>query len=1006
MTLEWTTIDVPLGAGVDTKTNEKLLKPPACADLSDAVFPATGVSGYETRKGYDRIRTDTTISSIDSFATRDNELLVIGNDKLYSVSELENNVDLVEKGQLLAVKVQQDTLDTQAVNQTFGQIITHNGLQVHCWYDSGTSTVQYTVADATTGAIISADNSIAGSNRPKLTRVGSSIQIIYWASATTALRSTVIPTYAPSSTSDVELVSDVDTTGIFDVIETTSALTSSFIAYGQLSVTDNIYSFIIDEAGDVSQTTLVATNTMAALAVGVTDSSFVVVFTEDLGDVYFYESDSGPTIIGTFAEITYNTFSDTETIAYVWDGTNHNIWFSTAGPSADRDNYVRFYQGTTAEIDLDDFDTPVYTLQHSTLSSSGFLAGTEACVHVSYAGALQGTHFLIDTTGTVQAKCCGGVAETTTSPHLPRVIDGTWAPVYREHLDIDVDPDIAEVVTNVFAQKGLKKVSYDFTYRPVFAEYGDATYINSGILWQYDGVELVEQGFHIYPEGITISAANSTGSLAVSTSYSYRVYYEWTNARGERQRSTTATIITESTGASDDTMTLVIPTLAHTNKSTDVSIVVYRSEGDPNLLGGSPFYRISDANPENNTGNNRYVINANSSATVSFVDGMTDALLVVNELDYLNSGELDNITTPSASIMGEAKGRVWMGDFEKENRVMYSKTNARGRDQLEFHDTLWVDIPEAGGKPTAFGALNFHVVVFTENACYAFSGEGRNNLGAGFFNLPQVVSLDVGCIEQRSVVNIPEGIVFKSNKGIWRLGHNLDMKYIGANVEAYNDQDITNATLIPEENHVVFLTSSGRTLVYNYIIGEWTTWTNHAGASAVIWNGTYTYARTDGRIYRQGSNYSDDGVHYAMKFVTAPIGIKGVQGKQKIRHIRLLGEYYSAHTLRVGLRFNHEPGVSDFGTWDPSDGITVSLYGAGAYGAGAYGGSGSPVYQTRFNMPRQKCQTVQFVIDSTNTGGAGRAVSIQAIQIEVGAKRGTGELSVDSSFSATGGSTE
>ena len=138
----------------------------------------------------------------------------------------------------------------------------------------------------------------------------------------------------------------------------------------------------------------------------------------------------------------------------------------------------------------------------------------------------------------------------------------------------------------------------------------------------------------------------------------------------------------------------------------------------------------------------------------------------------------------------------------------------------------------------------------------------------------------------------------------------------------------------------------------------------------------------------------------------APIGIKGVQGKQKIRHIRLLGEYYSPHDLRIGLRFNHEPGVSDVGTWDPSDGVTVSLYGAGAYGAGAYGGAGSPVYQTRFNMPRQKCQTVQFVIDSKNTSGAGRAVSIQAIQIEVGAKKGTGELSVNSSFSATGGSTE
>jgi hypothetical protein len=257
----------------------------------------------------------------------------------------------------------------------------------------------------------------------------------------------------------------------------------------------------------------------------------------------------------------------------------------------------------------------------------------------------------------------------------------------------------------------------------------------------------------------------------------------------------------------------------------------------------------------------------------------------------------------------------------------------------------------------------------------------------------------------------------------------------------------------------------------------------------VVWNNVYTYARTNGRIYKQGDTYADDGVHYGMKFVTAPIGIRGVQGKQKVKLLRLLGEYYSPHTLRVGLRFNHEPGISDFGTWDPeTGGVAVEAYGLGYYGgtlfganlghqssgelaigstallttsatdwptsgtlrltegattelvtytrsdafnftisattfayeksevvisdhSGAteenedYGGSGSPVYQARFNMPRQKCQVVQFVIDTTNTGGAGRAVSIQALQAEIGAKTGTGELAVDRSFSASGGST-
>lgn len=1014
MTLEWTTIGVPLGLGVDTKTNEKLLQPPNCADLSDAVFPASGASGYETRKGYDRIVTDTSISSIDALGTVENELLVAGNDKLYSVSELTNNVDLISKGNLLAVSVTQETLDTQAVNQTLGQVITHGGLQVHAWLDSGTSTVQYTVADAVTGARISTDNSLADSTNPKLAKTTNSILVFYYNSSALSLRCTVIPIYAPGSTSDVEVFAAMDSDGLFDCIETDSSLQTVYVVLKDDDTADGLTALLVDESGSVTDSsTVVGTYAATALAISTTATSFTILATDGT-TCDSYHSATYPSSLRTTAwTTTPHSKANVINLAYVAvndstiaDGDEqHYVWFETAGASP-QFNYVELSIGNGIE-DLD-LASSNSTFRQCSIASCAFLDGSTPYVHFGFDSTLQRQYLLVNSAGEVQAKCCVAEGAGNVTPHLPRVIDFTWAPVFREHLDIDLpEIDDVETVSSVYAQYGLKKVTYDLSYRPVFVEYGAAAYIQSGVLWQYDGNQLVEQGFHIYPEleNVTAPAEGTGGSLTQLASYSYRVYYEWINARGERQRSTTAALVTHQlTGANDD-ITLTIPTLTHTKKGTDVAIVVYRSEGDPNLVAGAPMYRVSSPDPSA-TGDNGYVANDPTSDTVTFTDNFSDATLLTKELDYLNTGELDHTAAHVGSIIGEAKNRVWVAGFEKGNRCQYSKTNVRGRDQLEFNDTLVVDVPEDGGDVTAYGALNFHVVVFKETSCYAFSGEGKNNVGAGFFNLPQVVSLDVGCIEPRSIVNIPEGIMFKSNKGIWRLGHNLDMKYVGANVEAYNDQDITAATLIPSENHVVFLTSSGRALVFNYLIGQWTTWTNHAGSSAVIWNGSYTYARTDGRIYRQGDNYSDDGTHYAMKIVTAPIGIKGVQGKQKIRHIRLLGEYYSPHTLRVGLRFNHHPGVTDTGTWDPSDGITVSLYGAGAYGDGAYGGDGSPVYQARFNMPRQKCQTVQFVIDSTNTGGAGRAVSIQAIQIEVGAKTGTGELSVNSSFSASGGSTE
>jgi hypothetical protein len=1008
MTLQWTTVEIPLGAGLDTKTNEKLLKPPFCAELSDAVFPASGAAGYETRKGYTKVDTDTTVSNIDTCVVRKNELLVCADDKLYSVTELANNEDLLEVGDLLSVKVTQAPLDFKAADQSHGEIITHQGVTVHSWYDGGTTTVRYTVTDAATGTVISANTSIANSTKSKLCKAGNSVIIVYYNNSTTAIRATIIPTYDPTSTSDVELKSDA-LNDVFDACEVDDTLQAVFVAYCQdNTVNADVIGFLIDEAGSVTESQDVQNSLTApnCIAVGTSATEFSVVFSS-LDTIYHYTSDSGDLQqITSFSQVNNGKMGTTvDRCAYVYADSAHHVWVEQTGTLV-RDHNVWLYSDATDPIG----NGPGINTKHAIICSSAFALNDKGYVHYGFPGTIQQTYFLYDTSGIAQAKCCVGIGDVSDSDgHLPRVVDGVWAPTYRERFTLDLGPDTSVTEANAFSQFGLKRVEYDVTYRAEPVEYGDSTYITSGVLWQYDGQQLVEQGFHIFPEidaATEVSVANGTGSMANNTSYSYRVYYEWYNANGERQRSSTAQVITADLGASDDTVTLTIPTLSHTQKGNDVSIVVYRTEGDPNIIGGAPFYRVSDPDPANNTGNNRYVANDTAADTVTFVDGMTDALLVANELDYLNSGELDNVAPESAGVIGEARNRVWLAGFEDESKIQFSKLNSRRKDQLEFHDSNVLFVPEEDGPVTAFGNLNHFVAVFKANSCYAISGEGPNNLGAGFFNLPQTVSLDVGCVEQRSIVNVPQGILFKSAKGIWRLGHNLDMKYVGAPVEVYNDQDITAATVIPEENHVIFLTSSGRALVYNYLLDAWSTFTNHAGHDACIWNGTYTYARTDGKIYKQSDTvYSDDGVHYAMKFRTAPVAIKGIQGKQKIRSIRLLGTYYSPHELRMGLRYDHSPGVNDTGTWDPSDGVSVSLYGDGAYGSGAYGGTGNPVYQARFNLPRQKCEAVQFEIDTKNTGGAGRAMSIQALQIEVGAMSGTHDMSVDRSFSATGGST-
>ncbi len=994
MTLRWQELDIPIGGGIDTKTNEKLLRPPACADLSDAIFPASGVSGYETRHGYDRIRTSTELSSIDSLATLNSELVVLGGNKAYSVTELPNNTDLKELGDLIACSVDESTLSNRPENQTGGQVIEHNDVRVAVWYD-GTS-LRYDCTDATTGAVFTSNAAISNGTRAKLCAIGSTIMVVYFNSSTTAIRVLSIPTYAPTTTSNDEIASNAHADGLFDCIEATSAVV--FIAY-KTDVPACAGVLINESAGTIDTVTYDASHATTCIAVA-KGSAELCVAAATSSNVDLFTTPG----LNAFGSVTTNGGAKSDAavnIAYAIDTADqHYLWFEIAGAS----NQFARVEATSGDGQADvDVDTPTFVKRQCGLASSAFYFDSKPVVHVALETNIQSQYFLLDTSLTAHAKCCVqegvGIGTGLVTEHLPRVVGNIWAAPFRQNLELDIDPDVTPVPADVYAQSGMKLVRYT-TVAPQSEQFGDALYVNAGLLWQYDGVTLSEAGFPVYPEGITSAASNGTGLLDSSTSYSYRVYYEWTNARGERARSATAQIVTQATGASDNTITLTIPTCTHTERE-GVSIVVYRTEGNPNIVGGAPFYRVSSPDPSS-TGNNAYLENDTSSDAVDFTDGYTDAQLLSKELDYQNTGELDNVTPPASKVMASAKNRIWFAGFEQASRAQYSKLNSRGRDPLENNNTNWIQVPEDGGDITAFAELNFHTVVFKEARAWAISGEGRDNVGQGFFNLPQVASLDVGCVEPRSVVNTPAGVMFKSQKGIWRLGHNLDMQYIGADVEAYNSQNITAATVVPEQNHVIFLTSSGSTLVYNYLIGAWSRFTNHEGTSAVIWNGTYVYARNDGRLYKQNpSSYSDDGVHYSMRFVTAPIYVGGgPQGRQKIRHIRLLGEYYSPHELRVGLRFDHEPGASDSGTWDPSEGVTVSLYGSGAYGAGAYGGSGNPVYQARFNMPRQKCQSVQFIIDTKHTGNAGRAMSIQAMQILVGYEPGLHNVAVESSFTS------
>jgi hypothetical protein len=58
----------------------------------------------------------------------------------------------------------------------------------------------------------------------------------------------------------------------------------------------------------------------------------------------------------------------------------------------------------------------------------------------------------------------------------------------------------ATVSTAVYAQTGINAATFEFDTKPTTAEIGGALHISGAQLWMYDGTQVVEHGFHLWPD--------------------------------------------------------------------------------------------------------------------------------------------------------------------------------------------------------------------------------------------------------------------------------------------------------------------------------------------------------------------------------------------------------------------------------------------------------------------------------------------------------------------------
>ena len=200
-------------------------------------------------------------------------------------------------------------------------------------------------------------------------------------------------------------------------------------------------------------------------------------------------------------------------------------------------------------------------------------------------------------------------------------------------------------------------------------------------------------------------------------------------------------------------------------------VVLDRLQFDHHLTGGYP--------------------NNKNMQSMSVVDNVTDVELAFSEPLYTTGGVLEN-DAPEASIyVAPYKSRLWLL-LSDGFTLQYSKVTGIG-EAVRFNAGQKIPMDDFGGKATCAIAMDDHLIIFKERAIFALTGEGPNDLGQqDDFRPPYLVTSDAGCIDPNSLVNNPNGVMFKSGKGIYMLKRNFTLQYIGDSVEQYNEETINS----------------------------------------------------------------------------------------------------------------------------------------------------------------------------------------------------------------------
>jgi hypothetical protein len=917
------TLSFPFAAGLLTRGNKQAKPSPALDICKDVEFDElAGIAGLRTRYPYANLSANIfgggTLSNCRKLVENGGELLCFTKDKLYSW-----NAQLaawVSKGTHLAVKVSETPRFVSPGDQVDGDRAELSGTIVYCWTELlGSNSKGYVAAvDKTTGSVLMAPTALAGSAaRLRVTALSTKILLSFYDGIAGLYAYALDPASPATALAGASTTLTNSNFGTYYDIARIGSTDQAVFACRRSPTT----SYLV---GTVTGALVVATSTKARTCTGpiavsvapnatqvqivranVTDLQGDLITISTLADVYTAQAIG--TAITTPDQIAAAHRSVQNGGAYrcyvFWDAgeddapsdwTSKSNWVDTANTLGTQANFVRYLGIASRAFD---YDGNVYVW--------GVFAQASGEGYNSLTAQLQNTYFLyrddafLANAKAATARAGGFVNSPSCLPNVTLVGTATyaWCGTERRIVPVGTNGDKA------YADRGPRDISIAFDSNAArrCVRLGQTMYVTGGEILQYDGQQLTEVGFHVYPWNMD-PAVTGGGNLNTGT-YAYRATLCWPNAAGDVDRSTSATTATEVV-VTDGKKILAggFPCIYTTHKS-NVALQVWRTQKNPN--DDAPLYLVTSQDPASTTNPNRYLSNLPTAAICDDLeDDISDDDLLSLPSSPENGAVLENMCPPSATIMIASDVRLFLAGIAGDpDRLWYSKQRNAG-EVAAFHESLVVDVPQAGGDITAIAFLSGTLIVFREHAIYELPGDGFDNtLGGGNYGPARVLSSEVGAESQEAVVQVPEGLLFKCSKGWYILNRAGGVQYVGDAVYAYDSEAVLAAHVMPAQHQVRILTSS-RMLVWDYRVNQWGEWTIASGVDAALWNDQHLYLTSSGPKY-QRTDYT--GVDYGFDIETTWIKTTNdLQGRGILRAIQLLAEFRGAHAIRARLARNYQ----------------------------------------------------------------------------------------------------